>query len=136
GCYHWILLRYPLGAAVVRGGAVRPIKILELLLLLMVANGTPLFATRLLGSRWSYPLDGNVLFTDGRRLLGQSKTVRGVVLAIIITAAGSALLGLGWGFGALVGGVAILGELFSRVVKCGVAMPPSRQAAGVHHIPE
>jgi len=40
--------------------------ILQLLILLMFANGTPVIAKKLLGERYSYPLDGNLTFADGR----------------------------------------------------------------------
>jgi hypothetical protein len=67
------------------------IKMLELRLLLSLANGTLLFATRLLGSSLSYPVDGCILFIDRKRLLGDH---RGVMLAILVTAAGSVLFDL------------------------------------------
>ena len=115
---------------------MQPVKILEVLFLLMLANGSPLFATRLLGSQWSYPVDSNLLLADGGRLFGQSKTVRGLVLAILGTAIGSALLGLGWWFGALVGSAAMAGDLFSSFVKRRLGMPPSSKAPGLDQIPE
>ncbi|MBV9015131.1 MAG: CDP-archaeol synthase [Alphaproteobacteria bacterium] len=115
---------------------MQPIRILQILWLLMLANGTPLFAARLMGSRWSYPVDGNIQLVDGKRLLGPSKTVRGVVLAILVTAAGSALLGLDSRLGALVGSLAMVGDLFSSFVKCRLRMPPSSNVPGLDQIPE
>src|SRR5271169_7192818 len=55
--------------------------VLRLLLLLFLANGTPVMVKRILGNRWSYPLDGGHEFVDGRPLFGRSKTIRGVTLA-------------------------------------------------------
>jgi len=115
---------------------MQPIRILQILWLLMLANGTPLFAARLMGSRWSYPVDGNIQLVDGKRLLGPSKTVRGVVLAILVTAAGSALLGLDSRLGALVGSLAMVGDLFSSFVKRRLGMPPSSNVPGLDQIPE
>ena len=66
---------------------MHPLIILQLLFLLMVANGTPVIAKKLLGSRCSYPLDGGVGFIDGRPLFGTSKTIRGILLAIVTTVA-------------------------------------------------
>ena len=60
--------------------------IFEALLLLMVANGAPLVAKQLLGHRFSYPVDCNVLFSDRSRLFGSSKTIRGLVAAVLATA--------------------------------------------------
>jgi hypothetical protein len=39
-------------------------KILDVLILLMLANGAPLVAKQLLGDRRCYPLDGNLRFAD------------------------------------------------------------------------
>ena len=83
--------------------------ILQLLILLMLANGTPVIAKKLLGDRYSYPLDGNLTFADGRPLFGHSKTIRGVVLAVLVTTAGAPLIGLDWKTGLLVGSVFIAG---------------------------
>src|SRR5436190_7332611 len=43
-------------------------KILDVLILLMLANGAPLLAKQLLGDRRSHPLEGHLRFADGRRL--------------------------------------------------------------------
>lgn len=51
----------------------------RLFLLLGVANTAPLVAKRLFGPRWSAPLDGGLIFFDGRPLFGSSKTIRGLV---------------------------------------------------------
>jgi len=56
---------------------VHPWPILQLLVLLMLANGTPLIAKKILGERLAYSLDGGVEFVDGRPLFGRSKTIRG-----------------------------------------------------------
>jgi CDP-2,3-bis-(O-geranylgeranyl)-sn-glycerol synthase len=110
--------------------------ILELLILLAVANGTPVFAKKLLGDRFAQPLDGGSLFADGRPLFGPSKTVRGLLLSILATAAAAALLGLGWQVGAIVGAVAMAGDLASSFVKRRLALPPSSRATGLDQIPE
>ena len=62
---------------------MQPWLILQLLALLLLANGTPVIAAKIFGARYSYPLDGNVNLADGRRLFGPSKTIRGVGLAIL-----------------------------------------------------
>ena len=64
---------------------------LRLLLLLGVANTTPLVAKRWFGSHWQAPLDGGLMFFDGRPLLGSSKTIRGLVAAVTATALGALL---------------------------------------------
>jgi len=84
--------------------------ILQLLVLLMLANGTPVVAKKFLGERFTYPLDGGVVFVDGRPLFGRSKTIRGVVLAVLVTTAGAPMIGLEWGIGVLVGTFAMAGD--------------------------
>jgi hypothetical protein len=55
---------------------------------------------------FSRPLDGGIRVIDGRPLLGASKTIRGVLLAILVTSAGALLIGAGLKIGTLVGGIA------------------------------
>ena len=56
---------------------------LRLLLLLGAANTAPIVIKRVLGGRWNAPLDAGLRFVDGRPLLGPSKTVRGLVAAVV-----------------------------------------------------
>jgi len=70
--------------------------ILKLLVLLILANGTPVIARNSFAERFAWPLDGGIKLFDGQPLFGSSKTVRGVVLSVLVTAAGGALTGLGW----------------------------------------
>ena len=110
--------------------------IAQLLALLALANGTPMAAAKILGRRLAYPLDGNLRFFDGRPLFGRSKTVRGVVLSILVTTAGAPLLGLEWGVGLLVGAWAMAGDLFSSFCKRRLGLAPSSPALGLDQIPE
>ncbi len=115
---------------------MQPVLILELLILLTVANGTPVVAKRLLGGTFAYPLDGGAWFADGRPWFGPSKTIRGVVLAMLATAATAAALGLGWKAGALIGMVAMAGDLLASFIKRRWGLAPSSQAIGLDQIPE
>jgi CDP-diglyceride synthetase len=115
---------------------VHPIIILQLLILLALANGVPVLAKKLLGGRLSYPLDGNLSFVDGRPLFGRSKTMRGVVLGILASAAGAPLIGLEPEIGILVGSLAMAGDLVSSFVKRRLDLPPSSRASGLDQIPE
>jgi len=115
---------------------MHPLPILQLLILLMLANGAPVVARKILGERLSYPLDGGVEFLDGRPLFGRSKTIRGVVLAVLVTAAGASLIGLEWEIGVLVGGLAMAGDLVSSFLKRRLDLPPSSRARGLDQVPE
>jgi CDP-2,3-bis-(O-geranylgeranyl)-sn-glycerol synthase len=115
---------------------MRPLLDLELLLLLTLANGTPVIAARVLGARFAWPLDCGLAGPDGRPLLGRSKTLRGLVLALAATAAGAALLGLGWRVGLLVGALAMAGDLLSSFAKRRLGLASSSQALGLDQVPE
>src|SRR5271155_896466 len=115
---------------------MHPVIVLQLLILLMLANGTPVIAKKILGSRYLYPLDGNLTFTDGRPVFGLSKTIRGFVLAVLVTTAGAPLVGLGWRIGLLVGSFAMAGDLFSSFCKRRLGLPSSSRASGLDQIPE
>ncbi len=108
----------------------------KLLLLLTVANGTPVMARRIFGSWLSYPVDGDMKFLDGRPLLGRSKTVRGIVFSVVITALAAPFLGLPWTTGAGVAALAMLGDLISSFTKRRLKLPASSMALGLDQIPE
>lgn len=115
---------------------MHPLAILQLLALLTLANGAPVVAKKIFGSRFARPLDGGARFRDGRPWLGSSKTIRGVVVAILATTAGAPLLGLEWRTGALVGVTAMAGDLFSSFVKRRLDRPPSSRAIALDQLPE
>jgi hypothetical protein len=115
---------------------MQPVLVLELLILLAVANGTPVVAKRLFGGAFARPLDSGALFADGRPWFGPSTTIRGVVLATLATTAAAAALGLGWKAGALLGIVAMAGDLLVSFVKRRLGLAPSSQAVGLDEIPE
>jgi CDP-archaeol synthase len=115
---------------------MQPVLVLKLLILLAVANGTPVVAKRLFGGAFARPLDSGALFADGRPWFGPSKTIRGVVLATLATTAAAAALGLGWKAGALLGIVAMAGDLLVSFVKRRLGLAPSSQAVGLDQIPE
>lgn len=110
--------------------------ILQLLVLLAAANGAPVLAKKILGQRFARPLDGGWLFVDGRPLFGTSKTIRGLVVAILASTLAAPLLGLDWAVGLRVGVFAMLGDLVSSFLKRRLALPSSSMALGLDQIPE
>jgi CDP-diglyceride synthetase len=110
--------------------------ILELLILLALANGAPVAAAFVLRERCSWPLDGGVSFIDGQPLFGKSKTVRGVVFSVLVAALSGELLDLGWRLGAVLGATSMAGDLVSSFIKRRLKLPPSSRATGLDHIPE
>lgn len=106
------------------------------LLLLSVANGAPVIAGLLLQDRFNRPLDGGICLADGRRLLGPSKTIRGIAAAIVSTALAAPLVHFSFVTGALVGFWAMAGDLCSSFIKRRCGLASSAGAPGLDHIPE
>jgi hypothetical protein len=114
---------------------MHPVFILKLMVLLTLANGTPVVAKKIFGRHLDHPLDGGIIFL-GRRLLGTSKTVRGILISIGVTAASAPLVGLDMKVGAIGASAAMAGDLFSSFVKRRLNLPPSSQAIGLDQVPE
>jgi hypothetical protein len=115
---------------------MQPSVILQLTLLLTVANGAPVIAKNVLGSRWDRPVDGGIRFNDGRPLFGSSKTIRGLLASVVATALCAPLIGLGVGTGLTIGVSAMAGDLASSFIKRRLDVPPSSRMTGVDQIPE
>jgi hypothetical protein len=108
----------------------------QLLILISLANGSPVIAKRILGETWARPIDGNARFVDGRPLLGPSKTIRGVIVSLMVTMLAAPLLGLESGIGLLVAAAAMAGDLLSSFLKRRLGLPASARATGLDQIPE
>lgn len=109
---------------------------LKLLVLLVMANGAPIIARHLFGDCCTWPIDGGLKTAGGAPLLGPSKTLRGLVAAVVLTAAIASLLGIDWQWGTAIGGLAMLGDLIASFIKRRLGYPPSSQALGLDQIPE
>lgn len=110
--------------------------VIDFLVLLTMANGTPVIAKKLLGGFLSSPVDGGMTLSDGRPLFGPSKTLRGVAVAILATTLSAPALGLAWTTGLLAGLAAMAGDLASSFAKRRMGLPPSSRALGLDQIPE
>jgi CDP-2,3-bis-(O-geranylgeranyl)-sn-glycerol synthase len=108
----------------------------QLLILLAVANGSPVIAKRVLGGRYARPIDGNILFLDGQPLLGPSKTIRGIVASLLVTTLAAPLVRLDFKIGLLVAAAAMAGDLLSSFVKRRLGLASSSRATGLDQIPE
>lgn len=112
------------------------VPIAQILILLTLANGSPVVAKRIFGDRLSQPVDGGRKFIDGRPIFGSSKTIRGVVIAIISATAATPILGFEFSVGLLAGAAAMVGDLFSSFIKRRLSLAPSSKATGLDQIPE
>lgn len=109
---------------------------LKLLLLIVIANGVPIVVASVFGDWGDHPLDGGRVLADGHRVLGDSKTWRGVLLAPLVTGVAAVPLPLPLEVGVMVGVGAMLGDLLSSFVKRRLGMVSSSMALGLDQIPE
>jgi len=110
--------------------------LLSILLLLGVANGSPVVARRLLKERFSMPLDGGWTLPDGQPVFGSSKTICGLVVSICSTTIMAPVLGFEWSVGVVIAVGAMGGDLFSSFVKRRFRLDPHAQVFGLDQIPE
>ena len=101
-----------------------------LMLLLLAANGSPILARNLLEERWGTPLDLGKTLPDGNRLLGDAKTWRGLVAAVLASTLLAIAVGWPWQIGALIGLFAMLGDALSSFIKRRLGKPSSSMAPG------
>lgn len=109
--------------------------IAESLALIGAANAAPVALNRLLSNRYSAPVDGGLVLCDGHRLLGRSKTLRGVGIGILVPASLSLLMGFSWRTGALVGVAAMAGDCMASFIKRRLGLAASTMALGLDQIP-
>ena len=108
----------------------------HLVLLLIIANGTPALLWLALGPRWNWPLDNNRQLADHRPLLGPSKTLRGLVGALVVTGLLAPLFGLSMLEGASFALLAMLGDLCSSFIKRRLGFVSSRSVPLLDQLPE
>jgi len=108
----------------------------QLLLMLLAANGAPIVVRQLLGNVGGWPIDGGYVAADGRRWLGESKTWRGLLSAIVVTAGIAYWLGYPPLTGALLALYSLGGDMVSSFIKRRMGRPPSSRATGLDQIPE
>jgi len=110
--------------------------VIEILFLLLLANGTPVIAKKLVGSRLAYPLDAGKKYFDGRPLFGDSKTYRGIISSVLVTSGGAALVGYSIQTGFLFAIASLAGDLVSSFIKRRLGFPPSSRTLGLDQLPE
>ena len=112
------------------------VEIVKILVLLMMANGTPVILKRIMGDRYAYPLDAGARFPDGRPVFGPSKTLRGLVSSLLITTLVAPALGVDWRIGLVIAIAAMAGDLLSSFSKRRLGMSSGGMALGIDQIPE
>src|SRR6056300_1363095 len=103
---------------------------LQLLFLIIVANGSPIIGRWMMSGYWEMPIDGGALFIDGRPILGTSKTFRGLVCSLIGTTLAGALVGLSLKISLIVSALAMVGDCLSSFVKRRFGYPSGAKTFG------
>lgn len=110
--------------------------IIQATALLVIANGAPVLANKILGKRGAWPVDDGLKLRDGQRLLGDGKTWRGLAAAILLSAIAAPLIDLKPLTGALFGALAMSGDLLSSFCKRRMRRSESSRARGLDTVPE
>jgi len=108
----------------------------KVVFLLILANGTPVVGKKIFGDKLDMPIDGGLRWSDGQPLLGKAKTIRGVVLALFVTAGVAPIIGIEFIYGALISAAAMAGDLFSSFLKRRLEISVSGMSIGLDQIPE
>ncbi len=98
------------------GRKVTP-ELLQLLLLIIIANGAPILIRLLLNYDFNLVIDIGKKLPDNKPILGLSKTWRGIFAAFVATSVAAWLLGYTPQTGFLVAFYAVLGDLLSSFIK-------------------
>jgi len=108
----------------------------KLIILLMAANGAPILLRWLLEGRYARPVDGGLLLADGRPLFGPSKTLGGLLAAVVVTAWVAWLFGWSPLTGCYFAALAMAGDLLASFTKRRLNIPASGMAPGLDQVPE
>lgn len=106
------------------------------MLLLGVANGAPILLKWLVNDRWPAPIDGGWRLGDGYPLFGESKTWRGLMIALIATPLAATLIGMDTLTGLAMAAIAMAGDLLSSFIKRRRGLVPHARAPLLDPIPE
>jgi CDP-2,3-bis-(O-geranylgeranyl)-sn-glycerol synthase len=112
------------------------IESLQLLTLIIIANGSPILIRLLLNDSFDLAVDFGQKLPDNRRVFGDSKTWRGIIAALVSTAIAAWLFGYLVTTGLLVAAYAVLGDLIASFIKRRLSMPPSSMAPLLDQVPE
>ena len=109
---------------------------LQLLSLIIIANGSPILIRWLLKDAFNLAVDLDQKLPDNRRIFGSSKTWRGISAAMLTTTVAALLYGYPPETGMLIATYAMLGDLFSSFIKRRLSMKPSSMAPFLDQVPE
>jgi CDP-2,3-bis-(O-geranylgeranyl)-sn-glycerol synthase len=111
-------------------------RFLAALLLVVVANMAPWACGRLLRGWWDWPLDGGITLPDGKRLLGDHKTWRGLLAGELACALTALLCGYSLVLGLEFAALSLAADAASSCVKRRLSLSPGAEVPGLDQIPE
>jgi hypothetical protein len=106
------------------------------IVLLLIANGAPIIAKKVLNDRYNLPLDLEKSFKDGHPLFGYSKTWRGLLSSVTATSLAAPLLNLSVQQGALFALATMCGDLLASFIKRRLGYIESSRTRGLDVLPE
>ena len=112
------------------------IELLQLLVLIIIANGAPILIRVLFNDVFNTAVDFGYKLPDQQAIFGDSKTWRGIFAAFIATPIATWLLGYSLLTGLLIAVYAILGDLTSSFIKRRLGKQTSSMAPLLDQIPE
>lgn len=112
------------------------IEALQLLILIIIANGAPILVRMLLNQKLNTTVDFGFKMADGNPVFGASKTWRGILATLLITPVVALIFNYPVEIGILIALGTISGDLFSSFVKRRLGMAPSSKALLLDQIPE
>jgi CDP-2,3-bis-(O-geranylgeranyl)-sn-glycerol synthase len=110
--------------------------IVELLFLILVANGTPVLVSYLFHHRASLPVDFGLMLADKKPCFGANKTWRGLLSSMLVTTLLTKLLGFDYLIGLQVASLAMAGDLFSSFIKRRLGQKPGTRFLFLDQVPE
>jgi len=110
--------------------------IINVLLILGLANGAPILAARIFGDWFATPIDRGRVASDGFPWLGSSKTWRGILAACLLALPIALWLDFRLSEAFMMIGLSMLGDLSSSFIKRRRGMVSSSRAIGLDQIPE
>ncbi|BBO92728.1 CDP-archaeol synthase [Desulfosarcina ovata] len=110
--------------------------VLKFLFLLWLVNLAPPLLSLLLKERFRTPLDLGYRLNDGRPLLGDHKTIRGVLAGIITGGTLGWLMGWPVGIGLGIGALSMAGDLLTSFIKRRLGKPSGSVVPGLDQLPE
>jgi CDP-2,3-bis-(O-geranylgeranyl)-sn-glycerol synthase len=111
-------------------------ELLHCLLLIIVANGSPILGRLLFDQSFDLAIDFGQKLPDGNYLFGPSKTWRGVFFSLCITTIAGLSLGYSFDVGFLVAVYALCGDLLSSFTKRRMDIESSGMAPLLDQVPE